>query len=101
MVLSINDIKKKFFSKVGSDKFMSDLFTIYNSSKVVGDDSKGQRFVITDKSLNDLAVNVNENVFLDIDENNGFVTYRFTIALLKKLGMDLALEMSDFLVGKK
>ncbi len=100
MVSSILDIKKKFFSKVGSDKLMSDFFTVYLSSKVVGDDSKGQRFII-DKSLNELIGVINENIFLDLDDNNGFVTYRFTIALLKKLGMDLALEMQNFLVNKK
>lgn len=99
---SIDDIKEKFFSKVGNnDTLMSDLFKIFSSSKAYGDDDLGQRFLIEDKSFNELANLVNENLYLDLGEFDGFVTYRFTIPLLKKLGMDLAIEMQEYLVGEK
>ena len=102
MISSIADIKKKFFSKVGTDKVMSDFFQVYLSSKPVGDDSLGQRFIITNKELNTLASTINENIFLDLDnDDKGKTTYRFTIALLKKLGLDLAMQMQEYLVNKK
>ena len=95
MASSTVDIKKKFFSKVGNDKVLSDFFALYLSSKPVGDDSLGQRFIITDKGLNDSAMTINESLYLDLGEHDGFVTYRFTIALLKKLGLELCLEMQE------
>ncbi|MEK6918802.1 MAG: hypothetical protein AABW73_02070 [Nanoarchaeota archaeon] len=104
MVESISSIKEKFFAKVKDDKSLSDFFRIYASSKKVGDDSLGQRFVITDKNLNSLAYTTNENIFLDLNNDDfgvGVVTFRFTIPLLKKLGLDLALQMQEYLVNKK
>lgn len=101
MVSPVIDIRKKFFSKIGNDKALAEFFELYLSSKPIGDDSKGQRFVITNKSLNELASRINESLYLDLEENGGFVTYRFTIALLKKLGLKLYIEMQENLMKKK
>jgi hypothetical protein len=101
MAESIDSIKKKFLAKAGSDKTLSSFFDIYLLSKPVGDDSFGQRFVITDKSLNSQASEINETTFLDLILDDDSITYRFTIPLLKKLGMDLALSMQEYLVNKK
>jgi len=98
--ITLNEISKSFFVKVGVDEILFGFFRLFSSSKPVGDDSLGQKFLVMDKSLNDLALSIHENVFIGLEDyEGGFFTYRFTIPLLKKLGADLVTQMQEYLMN--